>query len=423
MCAYRLKQAAVLGLTVHLFVGSQVRAETVTATATTLVSGRQDPRDGTVHTVVPFLEMVTVEARDVKNPVLDDLGVVMSGWGEAVAGDPRDGKQALGDVDLAYIEGTFRHRFLALRLGRHFVVPGAAAMVQIDGISTEFKLGKGAGFAAYFGSPVTPRFAFNRGDVVGGGRLFWRHSFATEVGLSFMELRGDGELGRRDAALDLHYQILPDLSLSGLGRWSIAEERLAEADLALSWQLHPSFDIAADVRRTAPDLFLPRYSIFSVFAQERRDEVGGFADWRVFRILDVIADFHAVHQDATWGSNGSLKAAFRLNDRGWTRFGLEGRRLDTESNGYLMLRAYAWRRLTTKLGALADVQAVDLQHDINGQTKSYYATASAVWDANASWRVVLTGVANSTPYVKQGFEGLLKVVYNGGRTIVQESRP
>jgi hypothetical protein len=78
---------------------------------------------------------------------------------------------------------------------------------------------------------------------------------------------------------------------------------------------------------------------------------------------------------------------------------------------------------TTKVSMLADLQAVDLSRAVNGRTKSYYATASAVWDLTPGWRVVLTGVGSSPPYVKQGCEGLLKVDWNGGRTIVQESRP
>lgn len=398
-------------------------AETVTASATSIVSGRLDPRDGTAHTVAPFLELVTIEARDVRNPVLDKLNLVVSGWGEAVAGSPRDGKRALGDLDVAYLEGSVGHNRLSLRLGRQFLVPGAAGMLQVDGLVTQLRLGKGFGLTGYFGAPVTPRFGFEMGDLVGGGRLFWRKSYASEVGVSFMELRGAGDLGRRDMALDLRYQVASALAVSGLGRWSLAEARLAEADLALTWQAHAMLDVAADARRTAPDLFLPRYSIFSVFAQERRDELGGFVVLRPARVLDVIADYHAVYQEQSWGSNASVKAAFRLNDAGWTRFGAEGRRLSTDTNGYLMARVYGWRRLATKIGVLADLQLVNLEHEINAQNKSYYASASAVWDPSPSWRVALTGFGSSTPYVSRAFEGLIKVIYNGGRTIVQEGRP
>ena len=45
-----------------LFAASVARADTVDATATTLLTGRQDPRDGTVHTVVPLYQSLTLSA-------------------------------------------------------------------------------------------------------------------------------------------------------------------------------------------------------------------------------------------------------------------------------------------------------------------------------------------------------------------------
>src|ERR1051325_11608623 len=94
------------------------RAETIDATATTLLSGRQVPRDGTVHTVVPLYQSLSLLATDLRTPWFQDTRVVVSGWGVLAAGDPRDGNTGTGDVDLAYAEGRTAGRRLTLRAGR-----------------------------------------------------------------------------------------------------------------------------------------------------------------------------------------------------------------------------------------------------------------------------------------------------------------
>ena len=71
-------RSVLLTLTVLLLSGV-ASAETVSASATSIVSGRLDPRDGTAHTVAPFLELITLEAHDLRNPVLSDLNLVVSG--------------------------------------------------------------------------------------------------------------------------------------------------------------------------------------------------------------------------------------------------------------------------------------------------------------------------------------------------------
>src|SRR5215467_6411721 len=98
----RIELALLLAL---LCATAPARAETVDATATTLLSGRQDPRDGTVHTVVPLFQSLSVLATDLRVPWFQDTRVVISGWGELAGGDPRDGNTGTGDVDLAFVEG------------------------------------------------------------------------------------------------------------------------------------------------------------------------------------------------------------------------------------------------------------------------------------------------------------------------------
>src|ERR1043166_9355682 len=82
------------------------RAETVEATSMTILQGRQDPRDGALHTVVPLVENLSVHATDLKTPWFSGTRVVVSAWGEVAGCEPRSGDHAEGDVDLAYIEAS-----------------------------------------------------------------------------------------------------------------------------------------------------------------------------------------------------------------------------------------------------------------------------------------------------------------------------
>jgi hypothetical protein len=412
-------KVVVAGLAVLIGGTGLARAETVTASATTIVSGQRDPRDGTVHTVVPFLELVSLRASEIKNPLLNETQIVVSGWGELVAGDSRDAKSALGDVDVAYLQGSAWHRHVTLRLGRQFVVPGTAANLQMDGLAPTLRVGAGFGLSGFVGVPVTPRFADSRGEFTTGARAFWSRTYESEVGLSILEILGAGRhVFRRDAGVDARYRLVDSLALSGLARWSLPESRMAEADVAINWRPCRYADVTTEYRRTAPDLFLPRYSIFAVFAQETRDEFGGYVSLRPWpRRLDLQGDFHEVHDAKGWGYNAGGKATLRFGSSGGTRVGVESRRLWILGGGYLMGRAFGWQTITTKIRLVADFDVYHLDESINGQDRSFFGSGSLVYDVAPAWRAVLTGMDNVTPYATHQIEGLLKIIYDGGRAV------
>src|SRR5206468_3584097 len=130
--------------------GAGARADTIDATSTTLLTGRQDPRDGVIHTAVPAFELVSLRASEIRLRGVDEMSVVLSGWGEIALADPVEGHRALGDVDVAYAEGKVR-RVVALRLGRQFLVAGAGRNLQFDGLNVTATLWRGFGASAHAG--------------------------------------------------------------------------------------------------------------------------------------------------------------------------------------------------------------------------------------------------------------------------------
>src|SRR3954471_22329155 len=90
------------------------QAEVVDATATTLISGRQDVRDGVVHTALPVYELVSVRATEIRLPGFDDTALVLSGWGALAMANTLEDKRGIGDLDLAFAEGKLLHRRVAV---------------------------------------------------------------------------------------------------------------------------------------------------------------------------------------------------------------------------------------------------------------------------------------------------------------------
>src|SRR6185312_3006402 len=109
-----MRSSAIL---VALLVVVDVRGETVDATFTTLVAGRQDPRDGNLYSSVPLYENVALMVSDVRLRHVDDLRVVVAGWGEVTLGGTPIWDGPNGDLDLGFVEGKLFDRRLELRLG------------------------------------------------------------------------------------------------------------------------------------------------------------------------------------------------------------------------------------------------------------------------------------------------------------------
>jgi hypothetical protein len=385
-------------------------AQTLDVRVMTLLAGQADPRDGQLHTVVPVYQTVAATARDLPNPLVDDLTLVLSAWGEVALGDPRDTPLA-GDVQLGYAEGKLARRHVTLRLGRQIVAGGAARALPLDGLVVGATGPYGLGATAYGGVPVAPRFAAGRGDAAWGGRVFFRPRFGFEVGLSYAGILGEGRIGREDLGADARWTPLASLALTGGALYSLREQRLAQADAMAIWTPIPALEIDADYRRVAPDLFLPLNSVFAVFSEETRDELGGAVALRLLRRIDLRGNYHALWLPEGAGHRAGVRGTLRVGATGQAMVGAEARLLQLPARGYWQARLFALQRLPRGLVLTLDLDAYRLDPPINGQTLSLTAAASAGWSFSPGWHVVVAGFADSTPFVERRFEGMVKLVY------------
>jgi hypothetical protein len=412
----RLRRSRLLlGALTLLATVSDAGAEVIDATLTTLIEGRRDPRDGNLYSSVPLYEQVTLSIGDVRLRHVDDVTVVVRGWGQLqLAGDyvPAIGG-GTGDLDVGFVEGKLLGRRLTLRLGRQLVFAGAARAQPIDGASATVRIWRHIAANVYGGVPVTYRFGVHQGDAIAGGRLSWRPSWDSEVGASFVEMVDRGRQARQDLGADARWRPLRMLTLEGYALLSLLELRLAEANLAATLQPRPSLQLAADYRRTSPDLFLPRGSILSVFSQASRDEAGAFLFWSPLPRLRVEGDWHAVVDDFGFGQRGGARVSASLGPAFETTVAAELRVLRLGGgNGYVQGRLFAIQRLSTRLVVTADVDAYGLEQPINGQSFSVTGAATLGWDLSPHWRAVVAAIADSTPLVQARFECMAKLVWN-----------
>jgi hypothetical protein len=401
-----------LGL-VLVLLGLPARAETIDVSLTTLVSGRQDPRDGNLYSSVPAYETVALTLSDVRLRHIDDIKLVIVGWGGLQIGAAPVLSDGTGDLTLGFVEGKLLDRRLVLRLGRQLVFGGAARAQPLDGASATVRIWRRIALDLYGGVPVTPRFGVHQGDFMSGGRIYWRPTVDSEVGASFLEMLADGRQARQDLGVDARYRPLRSLVLTGYALLSLVELRLAEGDVAAVWQPLTTLQLDVDYRRVAPDLFLPRSSILSVFSQETRDEAGSNVWWRPISRLRLEGDYHLLRDEAGLGHRGGARASAALGRFFETTIAVETRvlRLATGS-GYAQGRLYVIQRLATAWVATLDLDLYALAQPINGRTLSFTSAATLGWDIAPRWRAVVTAIADTTPQVERRFECMAKLVYN-----------
>jgi hypothetical protein len=425
-------------LAAALATAGTARADTVQANATTLLIGRQDFRDGALQRAVPLYELLNVVASDVKTPYSDDLEVALSTWGSIDLGEKRFWQNGAlvdtsytGDVSVGYVRGAFLDRHLSLRVGRQMVADGVARMVQLDGAEARLELPSGFGLQGYVGSPVAPRFAGRGGElVVGniravfatGGRLSWRYSDLLDVGASvgIANDRG-GEASRRDAGVDFRLAPFHFLVLTGQGFWSITESRIGEAVVAATVTPIHHLEVTADYRHVEPDLFLPRTSILSVFAADKRNDVGGAVHWDVVRNVSLDADYHLLIEDARDAAPGGpdipaehghwARAKATAHPAGTnSTVGVELSLLKHPENGYKLARLFAGREFNA-ISATLDLLGYFFDSDVNGQPHSLTATGTLAYQFARAWKAALAGTAGTTPYLERQFEIMAKLVY------------
>jgi hypothetical protein len=408
--------------------------------------------------VVPVYEIISVSARELKNPLFQNLEVVVSGWGSYDLAEVRWSSgttdNLTGDLTTAFVRGQLFDRALTLRAGRAYVVAGAGRMLQLDGGDLLLRIPGNLSLSAFGGVPVAQRFSTRAGqqswnpqggELAYGGRLGWTLPLAgafgrgLDLGASAVVVTDapltvkdptdpagvrtitdqGGTTVRRDLGLDARFQPMAGLVFTGNGTWAMEAGRLAEAGVTMLWTASRKVFVNVDFKQVAPDLFLSQNSILSVFTDKDRTELGGGVRWQVSEATSVGGDYHALLEPTGEGSGTELghEAALRAEwEHGPARAGGEvtyllSGGLGAEQNGYLGGRVFGRRDLGRAFVA-GDVVVHSFKQEINGTKLALTGTVSAGYELGGGWGAVLAGRAGVTPYLEQQADLLVKLVYN-----------
>ncbi len=428
--------AAVLAL-----VAGQARAETVEVRSTTMLQlgqqtrGGANPLDPRLDTVAPAFEILSISARNVANPVFDDLSLFVSTWGSYELADRRwdtgtPDSKLNGDFQTLYAQAKVFDRRVTLRAGRELVSTGVGRMLQLDGGEVVALIPFGFRVQGYVGSPVTQRFntrdtirSWNPagGDLAYGGRVAWAYGFAgfpgrgLELGASANYVLDGGDPVREEVGVDLRLQPWRDLTFAGLGSYSVYDERASEGLLRATWSATRHLRIEADAHYVAPDLFLARNSILSVFSAEERKDYGVAFTYELGHGLAFGAGYHLViepgESEEAKNFNGTEAAAHVEWTSGATAAGLEVDYLDGLENGYTGVRVFGRRDFGRFFGT-ADVLTHLFTHAVNKQDYDVTGTLTAGLDLAKGFSAVISGAAGVTPFLEQQYSLMVKLAYN-----------
>lgn len=404
-------------------VGSGAAAE-VEVTDALLIRAGPQARYGaaapTTDTVAPIYEMLTLSARDVKNPIAERLELVVSAWGGANLGSnpwwngSLDTGAFSGDLALAFVKGEFARGALAVRLGRMAVAGGQSRMLQLDGAAVMWRAPAGFSLSAFGGSPVSARFATRggpmdanptQGDVAAGGRLAWAHPLL-EVGASATLAWDHGSESRQEVGGDLRISPLRWLDLLFSDSYALDRSQLAELSASAVARPLPALSVSADYRHTVPSLFLSSQSILWVFSDAARDDLGLNVRWSPTRAWTADLGGAALVSESGFRATG--RATWRPDRRGAA--GVELSYLDASDNKTLYARLFGSRTFGP-LAATLDLQAVRFDKAVNGQDQSLLGSASVGYPIAPGLTAALAGSAGVTPWYQNRFDLVAKLVY------------
>jgi hypothetical protein len=420
-----------------LLAAAAARADTVEVESTTLLNVAQQTRgpgpDPELVTVAPAFEILTITARELTNPLADDLTIAISTWGAWDLNDRRwdagTDSDLTGDVVTGYIQGKLVDRRLTLRLGRAQVQTGVARMIHLDGGQAIAYLPAGVRLSAYAGVPVSQRFSTRTGyrnwnplggDLAYGGRLGWTLALpgiagrGLDVGASVNVVSEDSDPVKQEVGADLLLRVVEPLTVTAFGAYSVYDERVSEATVRAGWSVTRRVLVEADYRFIAPDLFLSRDSILSVFSAEERQAFGGGVSWEAGRGLRLGANYHLLLEPDEQGVSSDEighEADARVEwERGPTLVGADGFFLDSFDNGYVGGRLFG-RRAFGRAFAAGEVLLHVFREDVNGESSALSGTLSAGYELARGLSAVLAGRAGVTPFLERSFDFMAKLVY------------
>ena len=395
------------------------------------------------QTSLPVYDYMMFRVMDADMPwAKNSVDMELSMWGAGnVIGNDGEKKTLDGDVTVASV--TQRFGLSYVKLGRQYVTEGAARFAHLDGLSTGVRTKMGVDLSGYAGFTVLPRWdarpnyqhlgtasdslvtsvdqlphSDRSGNWMMGARVGYSANRLGEVGLSVHEQREDHELGRRDAALDLHFFPVQSIDASGRALVDLDSRNLADTFLGVSFHPSRDWDIATEYRRVIPTLLMSRQSVLSVFAVDRFDEVGGELRYHATpRILLFGGSFVEWLAGEGVGSRTRMGTKIYPDDSHRLMIQLAYSRVVEPENGYHGTRISAVYRLLSPLTVSAEQYTYVYDVAIRGMKTSSVQMATTSWRFVKKWELMLGGSLFHSPYAAMDAQAMLRLAHTYGSSL------
>ena len=374
---------------------------------------------GDLQHMLPLYEFVDFSAIDVG---IKGLNVFASGWGMLNILDKGIEHRGWGDLENMFVEYEHPKGRFSLQAGRLGLFdPGTFGDV-VDGgrIHGELPLGfTVTGFGGFF---TEEGFDDTKDTWLAGGRFGHHYVWSwgmTDLGVSYVRRTSEGNVDRDLLGVDISYMAPRYVDITGTFFYDLVSERPIEfsgiLDVRPSWKI----DLLLEYHYLIPSMFLPKTSIFTVFADDAQHRGGIGLDWKIGRFSPQFGFQWIAFKGMDDGYWGWVAIRGNLEEFGLIGFRLT--RYKDYENGYIGGRW--WVKYTP---AFVANKALVITGDIQFQwfdQKLYTARYSVFSDIGVGYKwpygleISVLGLIRSDPVADYEAAGLLRLGYafEGGK--------
>ncbi len=345
------------------------------------------------------------------------------GWGRVDLGDETSSERTTGELGSAYLQYLHPTGNGEMRLGRFFLTEGAA-METLDGVFLKARTSVGLGMSVFGGVPAeTTITATKTGDSIYGGRLFYARPGVAELGVSYLQEKGNFQgKDRKEVGGDLWLRPVGMIEL--IGRTTYNESTRAFAFQRYLARLMPiaSVNLAVGYETYKyKDLFQTALQPAFLFpAIDNSDQVRvlfAVLDWEAVKNVTVsLGGKNIKHDrkdpgDANRGELGVKYVFNNLKDAAGLSAALVD--ADREENSYQEYRAFATYS-PAKWRFSLDALTQRYKQAISGVKDAYSAVGSAGYKLFDNFQLSGDLTYTKSPRFQEDYAGLIRATLSYG---------
>lgn len=348
------------------------------------------------------------------------------GWGRQDLQDATGSGKTTGELGSAYLRYIHPTGNGEMRLGRFFLTEGTASEI-VDGLFLKARTPVGLGLSVFGGVPAEATITSTKtGDSIYGGRVFYSMPGLTELGVSYLQEKGEFQgHDRKEIGGDLWLRPAGFLELIGRATYNDSTRALAFQRYLLRFSPVSGVNLSAGYESyDYKDHFQTALNPAFIFpAIDNTDSVRtGFAvlDWEVVKSLTVtLGGKNIRHDSASIGdaTRGELGIKYAYNEHK-DAAGVSAAVVDADrdENSYSEYRGYVTHS-PGKWRFSLDGLTHRYKQAISGTKQAYYVVASAGYRPVEILRLSGDVTYTKSPQFDEDYAGLVRVSLDlGGST-------